>query len=88
MNKKNKTTELHPLEVMTNIEDARRLWLETAYQYGDNIPIDDQYSGRVLLRMPRSLHRKLVEGSEQEGVSLNQFLVCLLSEGITQYKIK
>ncbi|ACK73800.1 protein of unknown function UPF0150 (plasmid) [Gloeothece citriformis PCC 7424] len=78
-------------EVMTNIEDARRLWIETAHQYGDNIPIpanDDQYSGRVLLRMPRSLHRKLAEGSKQEGVSLNQFFVFLLSEAITQYRIK
>jgi predicted RNase H-like HicB family nuclease len=129
MNKKNKTTELHPLEyylelqypvtlykdpeggyvaeikdlpgcmtqaetleeVMTNIEDARRLWIETAYQYGDNIFIpdtDDQYSGRLLLRMPRSLHRKLAEGSEQERVSLNQFLVYLLSKAVTEYRIK
>jgi len=26
-------------EVMANIEDARCLWLETAYDYGDEIPL-------------------------------------------------
>jgi antitoxin component of MazEF toxin-antitoxin module len=30
--------------------------------------------------MPRSLHRKLAEAAEQEGVSLNQYVVYLLSE--------
>ncbi|HYX16626.1 MAG TPA: toxin-antitoxin system HicB family antitoxin [Nostoc sp.] len=36
------------------------------------------YSG-ILLRMPKSLHRRLAENSEQEGVSLNQYIVSLLS---------
>lgn len=38
--------------------------------------------------MTRSLHRKLAEGSEQEGVSLNQFIVCLLSEAIIKYRVE
>lgn len=70
-------------EALENIEEARRLWLEVAYEHGDEIPhplIDDGFGGRVLLRMPRSLHRRLVEGADREGVSLNQHLVSLLSE--------
>ena len=70
-------------EAMEMIEEARQLWLEVAYEHGDEIPLpstDEAYSGRVLLRMPKSLHRRLAEGAEREGVSLNQHLVALLSE--------
>lgn len=70
-------------ESMAEVEDARVLWIETAYEHGDDIPLpctDTQYSGKTLLRMPRSLHQKLAEGAEREGISLNQHLVSLLSE--------
>ena len=68
---------------MAEVEDAHDLWIETAYEHGDDIPLpctDTQYSGKTLLRMPRSLHQKLAEGAEREGISLNQHLVSLLSE--------
>lgn len=39
----------------------------------------DNFSGRVTLRLPRTLHRALAEGSDDEGVSLNQHLVNILS---------
>ena len=42
------------------------------------VPADD-FSGRVKLRLPRSLHRSLARMSEEEGVSLNQQLVNVLS---------
>ncbi len=43
------------------------------------VPIDD-YSGRVTLRLPKSLHRALANAAEGEGVSLNSYLVSLLSQ--------
>lgn len=70
-------------EALAEVEDVRILWIETAYEYGDNIPLpstETQYSGKTLLRMPRSLHQKLAEGAEREGVSLNQYIISLLSE--------
>ena len=42
------------------------------------IPADD-FSGRVTLRLPRSLHRTLFEVADAEGVSLNQQIVNVLS---------
>lgn len=42
------------------------------------VPADD-FSGRVTLRLPRSLHRALAQAAEDEGVSLNQHLVEILS---------
>ena len=39
----------------------------------------DEYSGRVTLRLPRSLHRAISEAAESDGVSLNQHIVGLLT---------
>lgn len=80
-----------PQEALAEIEDARTLWIKTAYEYGDTIPLpanENKYSGKTLLRMPRSLHQKLAEGAEREGVSLNQYLVYLLNEAHTSKTIK
>ena len=42
------------------------------------VPADD-YSGRVTLRLPHSLHRAVAEAAEGDGVSLNQHLVGILT---------
>jgi predicted HicB family RNase H-like nuclease len=39
----------------------------------------DEWSGRVTLRVPKSLHRALAEAAEAEGCSLNQHMVNVLS---------
>jgi antitoxin HicB len=74
-------------EALEMIEDARKLWLETAYKHGDTIPLpstDTRYSGKTMLRMPRSLHQALAEAVEREAVSLNQLLVSLLSQSLAR----
>jgi antitoxin HicB len=65
--------------------EIKELWLETAFDHGHEIPLPsypEEYSGRFNLRLPKSLHRRLAERAEDEGVSLNQLVVALLSEGI------
>ncbi len=42
------------------------------------LPADD-YSGRITLRLPKSLHRALTEAAGNEGVSLNQHLSNILN---------
>lgn len=69
-------------ETMANIQEARELWIETAYELGDPIPLPNtmsEYSGKLLLRMPKSLHRDLAQQAEAEAVSLNQYINSLLS---------
>lgn len=39
----------------------------------------EEYSGKLVLRIPRSLHKMLKETAAAEGVSLNQYLVYKLS---------
>ncbi|HET8554714.1 MAG TPA: toxin-antitoxin system HicB family antitoxin [Rhodanobacteraceae bacterium] len=41
-------------------------------------PVDD-WSGRVTLRLPKSLHRLLSETADDEGCSLNQHIVNVLN---------
>jgi len=78
-------------EAIENIEEARQLWLKVAYEDGVEIPIprtDEEYSGRFLVRIPKSLHRRLTEQARYEGVSLNQYVETILTAGTTCVDIK
>ncbi len=73
-------------ETMANIQEARELWIETAYEMGDLIPLPNntiEYSGKLLLRMPKSLHRDLAQKAEVEAVSLNQYISSVLSRSVS-----
>lgn len=68
-------------EIGPMAKDARLGWIESAYEHGMNIPLPSQpesYSGKFNLRLPRSLHRRLAETAECEGVSLNTYVIGLL----------
>jgi antitoxin HicB len=72
-------------EAMEMIEEARQLWLESAYEDGLDIPLprgEREYSGKFNVRFPKSLHRRLDQMADREGVSLNQFLVSTLSRAV------
>jgi predicted RNase H-like HicB family nuclease len=72
-------------------EEARALWIETEYERGQDIPLPtypEEYSGKFNLRLPRSLHRSLAEAAEREGISLNQYVVYLLSRRDGQARIE
>jgi len=42
----------------------------------------EDYSGRISLRVPRSLHKKIMEAAKEEGVSANLYLTHLISLGM------
>ena len=69
-------------DVIQNIVDAKRVWLESELEMGAMIPEPEEmkeYSGQFKLRLPKSLHKQLAEHSRSEGVSMNQYCVYLLS---------
>ena len=72
-------------DLIANAEDAKRAWLEAALQEGIEIaePTDEsdlsEYSGQFKLRMPRSLHKSLSVHAKQEGISMNQYCLYLLT---------
>jgi predicted RNase H-like HicB family nuclease len=70
-------------EVSSNIREAMELWFEGSLEKGMDIPEPEQendYSGKFMIRLPKSLHRRLAENAKEENVSLNQYAVHLLSE--------
>jgi predicted RNase H-like HicB family nuclease len=80
-------------DAVAMIEDAKREWLHAAIKEDIDIPLPeamqaDRYSGKFPLRLPKSLHRKLAESAEREGVSLNQYLVTLLAERNALHEVK
>jgi predicted HicB family RNase H-like nuclease len=71
------------------IVDAMRAWIETAWELGREIPEPRQtedYSGKFVVRVPKSLHRALVEASASDNVSLNTYVNVALGRAVGEDK--
>ena len=69
-------------DAVANAEDAKRAWITAAIEEGVKIAEPESledYSGQFKLRIPRSLHRSLAEHAREEGTSMNQYCLYLLS---------
>ncbi len=67
-------------------DETDLLMIKEAQAENDNTRIDFDnfkeqlsYSGKISLRLPKSLHKNLAINAKAEGVSLNQFLLYKLS---------
>lgn len=70
-------------EALVSLEGVAFDWLEIALERGQHVPepIENAgFSGKLVLRMPKSLHRKAAHLAAREGVSLNQFILTSLAE--------
>ena len=68
--------------VLRNAADAKETWLRAALEDGLRLPEPDSpedYSGQFKLRLPKSLHRSLALHAREEGISMNQYCLYLLS---------
>jgi predicted RNase H-like HicB family nuclease len=70
-----------PEEASCNIREAMEGWIATKLEAGFPVPepVNDSYSGRFALRLPKTLHAKLARDAARDGVSLNQYIVYKLS---------
>ena len=69
-------------EAYRNIMEAMEGYIETRLENGLDIPMPynaENYSGRFVVRIPKSLHRSLAVAARNEGVSLNQYALYKLS---------
>lgn len=77
-------------EAITELRQAIEAWFEAATAAGNPIPAPstpasvEQFSGKLLLRMPKSLHAELDRQAKSEGSSLNSYVVYLLTKRNTQ----
>jgi antitoxin HicB len=72
-------------EAVAMIREAMDGWLSASIERGDQIPEPeppDDYSGKFVVRVPRSLHRKLAEQADRDEVSLNTFVTAALAEAV------
>ena len=71
-----------PDEAIARASEAMNAWLTTARREGKDVPepkTSQSHSGRLLLRMPQTLHAELARTAERENVSLNQFITDALA---------
>ena len=74
-------------EAIALFAELENEWLETAKSL--DIPIPDEitheetsFSGKLMVRLPKSLHKKIAQEAENESTSINQLIVSILSEAI------
>jgi antitoxin HicB len=69
-------------EATQAIRGAMEAWITEALEQGREVPEPrgaSSYSGRLMLRMPHSLHAELARAAERDEVSLNQFITSSLA---------
>jgi antitoxin HicB len=72
-------------EALQLAERAADEWILTAKKLKRSIPEPrtiDQFSGKWVQRVPKTLHMKLATEAKREGVSLNALATTLLAEGV------
>lgn len=70
-------------EALSNLKATKDLWLKGALESRSTIPepvTPEDFSGKFVLRIPRSLHQALDRESGKQGVSLNMYIAHLLAE--------
>lgn len=78
-----------PEEALSKLEEIKSELFQMYLERGVSIPEPEEgeFSGRFLVRVPKSLHRRLSERAKREGVSLNLLVNDLLTEALTKREI-
>jgi antitoxin HicB len=76
-------------EAKSSINEVRQEWIKAAYEDNAEIPLPKdkkEYSGKFVVRIPKSMHRNLDNLAADEGVSLNTLVISLLSAQLNSPK--
>jgi antitoxin HicB len=76
-----------PEQAIVNGRDAARSYVLSCKKHGDPVPKPGSpalSSGQFRVRMPKSLHARLVAQAEREGVSLNMLMVTAAAQVLGQ----
>lgn len=69
-------------KALQELDAAIDLWLETAKSENMAIPkpvAGREAAGRILLRLPKELHRDYLAMAMEDGISLNQYMLYVLA---------
>ena len=70
-------------EAYHSLKEAMKGWIEVKLEAGYEIPLpkmENDFSGKFVIRIPKSLHFQLSVEAEREGVSLNQYALYKLAK--------
>jgi len=69
-------------EALKDLEAVKKEWIQTYLELGNKMPVplvSRKYSGKIIVRMPPTLHEVLAKLAENEGVSFNQYMISSLA---------
>ena len=72
--------DIDDLKAIQRIEEYNDLTESITLVEMDALRISQEYSGKISLRVPKSLHRDLTQGAKSEGISLNQYILYKLAK--------
>lgn len=70
-------------EAYENIKEAMEGWIKAKLDGGFEVPLPlgyNEFSGKFVVRIPKSLHYKLTVEAKEEGISLNQYALYKLTK--------
>lgn len=75
-------------EAVKNFEEEKNNFIEYLYKNKKNIPEPEiyeskEYSGNINIRMNPDLHAMLAENAKLKGISLNQYIIFLLTQNVS-----
>jgi len=71
-------------EAIANAREVFEEWIEACRDLGREVPLPGSAGkvARFVLRLPRSLHERVIAAAAAEGVSANTLLTTFVAEGI------
>jgi antitoxin HicB len=71
-------------QAMSRGEAFKTEWIRTALEAGDHVPEPKQseYSGKLLVRLPKTLHEQVAEDAAGDDVSINAYIVQAVTEKV------
>jgi predicted RNase H-like HicB family nuclease len=78
-------------ETLANLEEVAASWLESVIARGQSIPEpleENEYSGKTVLRLAKSIHQKAARAARRDGVSLNAFIANCVAEQLGARKVQ
>ena len=69
-------------EAYKDVKEAMESYIETKIANGIELPLpmdSTDYSGKFVVRLPKTLHKLLSKRAKEEGVSLNQYALYKLA---------
>jgi len=77
-------------QALANLENVAESWLEAVLARAQFVPEpleENEFSGKLVLRLAKSIHQKAAKAARHDGVSLNTFIANCVAEQLGARKI-